>query len=119
MALVLPPTQLAYEATAIQAALCACLAYWNRLLTGLGDYLDFSTFEATAQILDPGIGVTGVATPAAKELGATRGRPDMRYLYPIFPVRGRARPAVRAQPAAVARHADVARRARGVHGPWV
>ena len=84
MAPVLPPTQLAYEATAIQAALCACLAYWNRLLTGLGDYLDFSTFEATAQILDPGIGVTGVATPAANGLGATRGRPDMRYLYPIF-----------------------------------
>ena len=82
---VLPPTQLAYEATAIQAALCACLAYWNRLLTGLGDYLDFSTFEATAQILDPGIGVAGVATPAAKGPGATRGRPDMRYLYPIFP----------------------------------
>jgi crotonobetainyl-CoA:carnitine CoA-transferase CaiB-like acyl-CoA transferase len=79
----LPPTALAYETSAVQAALCVCLAYWNRLATGVGDYLDFSTLEACAQVLDPGLGVTGTATPQG--VGTVRGRPELRYLYPIFP----------------------------------
>lgn len=82
----LPPGELAYETTSIQAAWCALLAYWQRLRTGRGDFLDFSTFEATAQILDPALGATGSAAAgkSAAEL-APRGRPPRGKLYPIFP----------------------------------
>ena len=82
----LPPGELAFETTAIQAAWVVLLAHWQRLHTGLGDFLDFSTFEATAQILDPGLGVTGSAAAgrSANEM-APFGRPPVGKLYPIFP----------------------------------
>ncbi len=82
----LPPGDMAFETTAIQAAWGLLLAFWQRLHTGLGDHLDFSRFEATAQILDPGLGVTGSAAggKSAAEL-VPRGRPPISILYPIFP----------------------------------
>ncbi|MET0378018.1 MAG: CoA transferase [Spongiibacteraceae bacterium] len=82
----LPPGELAYEATAVQAAWCALIAYWQRLQSGVGDHLDFSVFEATTQVLDPGLGVTGSAQAgkSAMEQSAARGRPQVFPLYPIF-----------------------------------
>ena len=82
----LPPGDLAYETTAIQAAWAALIAYWQRLNTGLGDHLDFSVMEGTAQILDPALGATGSAAAgkSAKSL-APRGRPPVGAFYPIFP----------------------------------
>lgn len=82
----LPPGQLAMETTAIQAAWATMIAYWQRLQTGSGNYLDFSIFEATAQVLDPGLGVTGSAAAgrSANEM-APYGRPPVGKLYPIFP----------------------------------
>lgn len=80
----LPPGRMAEESSAIQAAWCALVAYWNRLRTGIGDHLDFSVFEATAQIIDPGLGVTGSAASGQSALESYRGRPDRRHYYPIF-----------------------------------
>lgn len=82
----LPPGFLVYETAAIQAAWAAVIAYWNRLQTGSGDHLDFSVFESTLQVLDPAMGVTGSAQAGKSALESSpRGRPEGRYLYPIFP----------------------------------
>ena len=80
-----PGSNLADDTASIQAAWVALLSHWQRLHTGSGGYLDFSVFEATAQILDPGLGVTGSAAAgqSAKAL-APRGRPPMGKGYPIF-----------------------------------
>lgn len=85
----LPPGALACESAAIQAAWCALLAYWQSLQTGVGDHLDFSIHEGTAQVFDPGLGVTGSAAggKSAQELAAARGRPPVNPLYPIFRVK--------------------------------
>lgn len=82
---VIPPGQLATESSAVQAAWCVLLAYWNRLHTGAGDYLDFSLHEATAQVFDPALGVTGSAAAGKSGLTLPHGRPDEGFRYPIFP----------------------------------
>jgi crotonobetainyl-CoA:carnitine CoA-transferase CaiB-like acyl-CoA transferase len=78
-----PPGDLADESTSVQAAWVALLAYWNRLRTGVGDVLDFSRHEATAQVVDPAFGSIGTAA-AQSMVSFGRGRPDA-ILYPIFP----------------------------------
>jgi crotonobetainyl-CoA:carnitine CoA-transferase CaiB-like acyl-CoA transferase len=81
----LPPGDLAYETASVQAAWVALLAYWQALQTGCGDHLDFSLFEATAQVIDPGMGVTGSAAGGRSALElAPRGRPPVGQGYPIF-----------------------------------
>jgi crotonobetainyl-CoA:carnitine CoA-transferase CaiB-like acyl-CoA transferase len=81
----MPPGDMADETTSIQAAWAVLLAYWNRLETGVGDVLDFSRYEATAQILDPAFGTIGTAAAAQAGTAALpRGRPGS-VLYPIFP----------------------------------
>ena len=77
----MPPGELAIQATAMQAAWAALVAYWNRLQTGLGDHIDFSCYEATAQVVDPAMGVVGTAQVAGYE--QTRDRPAPGP-YPIF-----------------------------------
>lgn len=83
----LPPGQLAHECSAVQAAWVVLVSYWQRLCIGVGDHLDFSVFEGTAQILDPIMGVTGSAAAgkSAMQLANSRGRPSAGHLYPIFP----------------------------------
>jgi crotonobetainyl-CoA:carnitine CoA-transferase CaiB-like acyl-CoA transferase len=76
-----PPGDLALQATAMQAAWAALVAYWNRLECGLGDHIDFSLYEATAQVIDPAMGTVGTAQAAGYE--ETRGRPAPGP-YPIF-----------------------------------
>lgn len=81
----LPPANLAYESAAVQAAWCALVAYWQRLHTGTGDHLDFSIHEATAQVLDPALGVTGSAAAGASARStAVRDRPPPIPLYPTL-----------------------------------
>ena len=46
----LPPAVIAEESAAMQAAWCALVAYWAALDSGHGDHLDFSLFDATAQV---------------------------------------------------------------------
>lgn len=81
----LPPGPLAVETAAIQAAWAALIAYFNRLSTGLGDHVDVSIYEVTAQAIDPGYGIAGSATGGVPHSAGPRGRPDVRHLYPIFP----------------------------------
>jgi crotonobetainyl-CoA:carnitine CoA-transferase CaiB-like acyl-CoA transferase len=77
----MPPGDPALQATAMQAAWAALVAHWNRLECGLGDHIDFSLYEATAQVLDPAMGTVGTAQAAGYE--ETRGRPAPGP-YPIF-----------------------------------
>jgi crotonobetainyl-CoA:carnitine CoA-transferase CaiB-like acyl-CoA transferase len=75
------PRGMAYETAAMQAAWATLVAYWNRLETGRGDYVDFSVLEAAAQTMDPAYGAASVSRASA--LPSTRGRPEAG-LYPIF-----------------------------------
>ena len=83
----LPPVAIAEESCAMQAAWSALVAYWAALESGQGDHLDFSLFEALAQVLDPPVGSTGSAAngQSATSLVGGRGRPAPFALYPIFP----------------------------------
>lgn len=81
----LPPGRLCWESAAVQAVWVILLGYWQRLQTGVGDHLDFSIYEAAAQLLDPGMGVTGSAAAGKSALDSTpHGRPVASPLYPII-----------------------------------
>lgn len=79
-----PPGELALEAAAVQAAYTALVAYYHRLNTGQGEYVDSSVFESTMQVMDPALGVGGSATGGLSMLNLGRGRPDLANLYPIY-----------------------------------
>jgi crotonobetainyl-CoA:carnitine CoA-transferase CaiB-like acyl-CoA transferase len=82
-----PPEYLAYEAAAVQAFWVALLGLTERARTGRGDFFDFSVSEGLVHILDPAMGVAGSARAGAAMRDLPRGRPDVRYQYPIFPVK--------------------------------
>jgi crotonobetainyl-CoA:carnitine CoA-transferase CaiB-like acyl-CoA transferase len=76
-----PPGDMALQVTAMQATWAALVAYWNTLECGLGDHVDFSLYEATAQAIDPAMGTVGTAQVAG--YAETRDRPAPGP-YPIF-----------------------------------
>lgn len=81
----LPPAQLSYESASVQAAWVALIGYWQLLHTGRAGSIDFSVFEASCQILDPALGVTGSAAAGQSATKmAPRGRPPAGKLYPFF-----------------------------------
>ncbi|MBL4826260.1 MAG: CoA transferase [Spongiibacteraceae bacterium] len=82
----LPPGEMALEAAAVQAVWVVLLGYIHRVKTGQGGYMDFSVFEASAQLIDPGLGATGSAAggKTAAQIAA-KGRPPVSAFYPIFP----------------------------------
>lgn len=81
----LPPGKLCWESAAIQATWVALLGHWQRVKTGCGDHLDLSIHEAIAQVLDPGLGVTGSAQAGKSALDSTsHDRPEAVSLYPII-----------------------------------
>lgn len=82
-----PPEYLAYEAAAVQAFWVALLGLTERARSGRGDFFDFSVSEGLIHILDPAMGVAGSARAGTAMRDLPRGRPDVRYQYPIFPVR--------------------------------
>ncbi|BBZ33502.1 CaiB/BaiF CoA transferase family protein [Mycolicibacterium confluentis] len=82
---VLPPNGIASATAAVQAAWAALVAYYHRLRTGLGDYIDFSRYEAVLLALDPPFGSHGQAASAAGGQSKWRGRPRMQDSYPILP----------------------------------
>ncbi|KQU52332.1 hypothetical protein ASG84_25095 [Rhodococcus sp. Leaf278] len=82
----MPPGALAYESASIQAAWATLLAYWNRLETGSGDYLDFSISDAVTQVLDPPFGSIGTAAAATGDGETSQDRSAFQP-YPIFPCR--------------------------------
>ncbi|GAT10658.1 CoA transferase [Mycolicibacterium novocastrense] len=82
---VLPPAGLASGTAAAQAAWAALAAYYRRLRTGTGEYIDFSRFEAVLQSLDPPFGSEGQAAVGVKKTTEIwRGRPRNQNIYPIF-----------------------------------
>ena len=85
--LLMPPGDLGLQVTALQAAWAALVAYWNRLEHGHGDHVDFSLYEATAQIVDPAMGVVG---------SRARSQPSRRPAIVPRPVRTPSFPARRA-----------------------
>ena len=85
---VLPPDGLASATVAVQATWAALVAYYQRLRTGLGDYVDFSRFEAVLQSLDPPFGSEGQAAAGRKRRDELwRGRPRNQQIYPTFTCR--------------------------------
>jgi crotonobetainyl-CoA:carnitine CoA-transferase CaiB-like acyl-CoA transferase len=82
-----PPDGIASAAAAVQAAWCALVAYYNRLRTGDGDYIDFSRFEAVVMALDPAFGAHGQAAAGVRRPDRWRGRPRNQDAYPIYPCR--------------------------------
>ncbi|MDO7836433.1 CoA transferase [Sphingobium sp. HBC34] len=80
----LPPGQLAIACAVVQAAYVTLVAYWQALKTGQGDHLDFSMLDGTAQALDPGYGIGGSAAGGVLASKLPRGRPDVRFMYPIL-----------------------------------
>jgi crotonobetainyl-CoA:carnitine CoA-transferase CaiB-like acyl-CoA transferase len=82
---VLPPSGVASATAAVQAAWAALAAYYHRLRSGRGDYIDFSRFEAVLQSLDPPFGSEGQAAVGQKRSSELwRGRPRNQHIYPIF-----------------------------------
>ena len=84
---VLPPEGIASATAAVQAAWALLAAYYNRLRCGVGDYIDFSRFDAVVMALDPPFGTQGQAATAKKGGERWRGRPRNQDLYPIFKCR--------------------------------
>lgn len=81
---VLPPDGIASATAAVQAAWVLLAAYFNRLRCGVGDYIDFSRFDAVVMALDPPFGTQGQAATARRGGERWRGRPRNQDLYPIF-----------------------------------
>ena len=84
---VLPPDGIASATAAVQAAWAVLVAYANRLRCGVGDYIDFSRFDAVVMALDPPFGTQGQAATARSAGERWRGRPRNQDLYPIFKCR--------------------------------
>lgn len=82
-----PPGYMSHEAAAFHVTWAALVAYYHRLVTGLGDHIDLSIYEATLQALDPPFGTTGTASASIKSGSAApdveHGRPTSN-MYPIF-----------------------------------
>ncbi len=82
---VLPPSGVASATAAVQAAWAALAAYYRRLRSGRGDFIDFSRYEAVLQSLDPPYGTEGQAVAGVKRSTELwRGRPRNQNIYPIF-----------------------------------
>jgi len=81
---VLPPDGIASATAAVQAAWAVLVAYVNRLRCGVGDFIDFSRFDAVVMALDPPFGTQGQAATARRAGERWRGRPRNQDLYPIF-----------------------------------
>lgn len=82
---VLPPSGIASATAVVQAAWAVLVAYFQRLRSGRGEYIDFSRYEAVLQCLDPPFGSEGQAAVGQKRSGELwRGRPRNQQIYPTF-----------------------------------
>jgi crotonobetainyl-CoA:carnitine CoA-transferase CaiB-like acyl-CoA transferase len=79
-----PPDGIASATAAVQAAWSALVAYYNRLRSDTGDYIDFSRFEAVVMALDPPFGAHGQAAAGIRRPDRWRGRPKNQDAYPIY-----------------------------------
>jgi len=81
----LPPGELAYACAVPQAVYVLLVAFYRRLMSGLGDHLDFSLLDGATQALDPGYGMAGSAATGLPPSQWDRGRIEAREHYPILP----------------------------------
>lgn len=81
----LPPGDIAVQCAVVQAAYAALVGLLRRRQTGLGDLLEVSLLDGSAQALDPGYGIAGSASAGAMAAQMPRGRPGARSHYPIYP----------------------------------
>ncbi len=80
----LPPTGIASATAAAQAAWAALVAYYHRLRSGRGQFIDFARYDAVLQALDPPFGAQGQAAAARGLDTVRRGRPGRQDAYPVF-----------------------------------
>ncbi|MBY6537822.1 CoA transferase [Rhodococcus sp. BP-349] len=80
----LPPSPIAVESAASQAAWAVLVAHLSSVQTGTGGHVDVSLFETLVQTMDPGWGMGGTATGGVPAADGPRDRPDARHLYPVF-----------------------------------
>lgn len=81
---VLPPDGIASATAAVQAGWATLAAYYHRLRCGVGDFLDFSRFDAVVTGLDPVFGTHGQTAAARRGPDRWHGRPKNQDAYPIF-----------------------------------
>jgi crotonobetainyl-CoA:carnitine CoA-transferase CaiB-like acyl-CoA transferase len=81
---VLPPDGIASATAAAQAAWAVLAAYYHRMRSGIGDFIDFSRFEGVLLALDPPFGSMGQAAANQVRPTSWRGRPRNQDVYPIF-----------------------------------
>lgn len=81
----LPPGELASACAIPQAVYIVLVAYYHRLISGLGDHLDFALLDGATQALDPGYGMAGSAATGLPPSQWGRGRIEARDHYPILP----------------------------------
>ncbi len=79
-----PPDGIASATAAVQAAWSVLAAYYNKLRSGTGDYIDFSRYEAVVMALDPAFGAHGQAAAGIRHPDRWRGRPKNQDAYPIY-----------------------------------
>ncbi|MCF3939646.1 CaiB/BaiF CoA transferase family protein [Gordonia tangerina] len=79
----LPPAGLVEESVGAHIAWAALLAYHRKVVSGYGDTVDLSAFEAIVHGFDPGFGTQGSAAAGRSE-DYPRGRPDAANFYPVF-----------------------------------
>ncbi|OBJ48952.1 CaiB/BaiF CoA-transferase family protein [Mycobacterium sp. 1423905.2] len=84
---VLPPEGIASATAAVQATWAVLLAYYHRLRSGRGDFIDFSRFDAVVMALDPPFGAHGQVAAGSTATEPWRGRPQNQDAYPIYPCR--------------------------------
>jgi len=84
---VLPPDGIASATAAAQAAWAVLVAYYQRLRSGRGDYVDFSRYEGVLLALDPPFGSHGQAAAARGINNHKRDRPKGQDSYPVFACR--------------------------------
>ncbi|WP_421845592.1 CaiB/BaiF CoA transferase family protein [Mycobacterium sp.] len=82
---VLPPDGIASATAAVQATWAVLVAYYHRLRCGIGDYIDFSRFDAVVMALDPAFGAHGQVAAGIRSSERWRGRPKNQDAYPIYP----------------------------------
>jgi crotonobetainyl-CoA:carnitine CoA-transferase CaiB-like acyl-CoA transferase len=84
---VLPPEGIATATAAVQATWAVLVAYYHRLRSGTGDFIDFSRLDAVVAALDPPFGSHGQAATGMRRGERWRGRPRNQDAYPILACR--------------------------------
>ncbi len=79
-----PPNGIVTESAAVLTAWSALAAYYRRLGTGRGEFIDASTYEAAIQSVDPLFGIRGTASGGRPPWEEEYEQQDTRHLYPIF-----------------------------------